>query len=331
MHLEADRLLAEVSREQHGAFGIDQALAAGHPRSRVEYRVKTGLWVALHPGVLAFTSTPATWRRDQMAAVLWGKPAAAAGRAAAFLHGLPGFEEAPIEIATLNRKIVPRSGIVVHVTKRLPPDHTVTVQQIPCTSVERTVMDLFGGIVPERRATIALDHTLHLGMATLASYDFCLFLTAARGRNGCGRLRDAIKRRAGMNRFPNTGLETVVFEVLADPELPRPELQLRIIDGQLIVARPDFLYPRYKLIVEGHSKLWHTGWELEERDRIRHDRLVALGYRIIYVGWPDAVDNPQRTRDVVRRALMDRGWRPDGCQIPAHEKVPGCADKTANR
>jgi hypothetical protein len=63
------------------------------------------------------------------------------------------------------------------------------------------------------------------------------------------------------------------------------------------------------VIVEGHSRLWQTGWELEERDRIRHDRLVELGYRIIYVGWEDAVGNPEGTRQVVRQALLDRGWR----------------------
>jgi hypothetical protein len=311
MHLDVERSLANLSLAQNGVFRAEQAIAEGCPPWRLEYLVKTGRLIVLHPNVLAFASTPATWHRDQMAAVLWAQPAVAAGRSAAFLHRLPGFEDPPLEIATLNRKIVPRSGIIVHVTKRLPRDQTVVVQGIPSTSVERAVMDLFGGIVNERRAAIALDHSLHLGMATLASYDFCLFLTARRGRNGCGRLRDAIEKRAGMTEFPNTGLETVVFELLATPDLPRPELQVPILENEVFVARPDFLYPDFKVIVEGHSRLWHTGRTLEEGDQIRHDRLVDLGYRIIYVGWEDAVGNPESTVRVISRALTDRGWRPE--------------------
>jgi hypothetical protein len=74
MHIEADRELSEKARAQHGIFTSQQAVDAGHPRWRIEYRRKCGIWVRLHPNVYAHASTPSTWHRDQMAAVMWGNP-----------------------------------------------------------------------------------------------------------------------------------------------------------------------------------------------------------------------------------------------------------------
>jgi hypothetical protein len=99
------------------------------------------MWVRIHPNVYTHASTPSTWHRDQMAAVMWAQLAASSARAAAFLHGLPGFDDPPLEILTSCRKIVPRCGVIVHHTKRLPRDQILRVHSIPCTSVERTVLD----------------------------------------------------------------------------------------------------------------------------------------------------------------------------------------------
>jgi hypothetical protein len=310
MHIEADRELAEKARAQHGIFTSQQAVDAGHPRWRIEYRRKCGMWVRLHPNVYTHASTPSTWHRDQMAAVMWAQPAATSARAAAFLHGLPGFDDPPLEILTSCRKIVPRCGVIVHHTKRLPRDQILRVHNIPCTSVERTVLDLCG-TVGTRQGAIAVDHTLHHGMATLGSYDFCLFLTARRGRNGCGVLRDLVHERAALSEFPNTPLETVVFEMIAGSTLPTPQCQVPIHDERgAFVARPDFLYPQEKIIIEGHSRLWHTGFELERRDRARGKRLASLGYQTIYVTWADATSSSSLTLMTIERALRERGWTP---------------------
>ncbi|MGH2806876.1 MAG: hypothetical protein ACRDKT_06345 [Actinomycetota bacterium] len=244
-----------------------------------------------------------------MGAVMWGHPALTAGAAAAFLHGLPGFSEPPIEMVTTNRRIVPRSGIIVHYTKWLPPEQSTMRQDIPCTTVERTVLDLCG-TVGRRRGAIALDHTLHKGLATLGTYDRCLFLTARRGRNGCGILRELVKERLALTEFPNTPLETVVFEMIANSSLPLPELQHSIPDPMGKTWRPDFVFPEQKVIVEAHSKLWHTGVELEGSDAERHERLVALGYKIIYVTWADATLYPEATVRCIERTLFESGWEP---------------------
>lgn len=295
------RNLATTRREQHGIFNRKQAMAAGYRRSTIDSKVRSGEWVSLHPGVYCEAGMPQSWLRDMSAVVMWAQPACASGRAAAFLHRLPGFEEPEFEVVTTNRRITSRCGIKVHHTNRLPRDQIERVQSIRCTSVERTVLDLCG-IVGRRRAAIALDHSLSRGMSTLGSFDFCLFLVARRGRNGCGVLRKLLQERWDLSRVPESPLETIIFEQLASSGLPLPVPQFEIFDqaGHL-VARPDFVWPNAKLIVEGHSRLWHEGKELEARDRERHLKLREHDYRIVYVSWPDAVSGA--FVDVIRRHL----------------------------
>lgn len=114
-----------------------------------------------------------------------------------------------------------------------------------------------------------------------------------------------------MSEFPNTPLETVGFEMIAGSALPTPQCQVPIHDERgPCVACPDFLYPQEKIIIEGHSRLWHTGFELERRDRPRVKRLASLGYRTIYVTWADATSSSSPTLMTIERALRERGWIP---------------------
>ena len=78
-------------------------------------------------------------------------------------------------------------------------------------------------------------------------------------------MRELIKERWDMKEFPNTPLETVIWDMYAGSPVKRPELQVPIFDERgKFVARADFLYPDERLVIEGHSKLWHRGHELEQ-------------------------------------------------------------------
>ena len=111
-----------------------------------------------------------------------------------------------------------------------------------------------------------------------------------------------------MKEFPNSALETVMFEELfADCSLPMPELQYEIRDSRgSVVGRPDFVYPDEKLVIEGHSRLWHEGKAAEVYDLERHRALVALGYRILYISWVDVTQYAEHTRMMIRAALTEQ-------------------------
>ena len=200
-----------------------------------------------------------------------------------------------------------RCGIVVHLTKRLPHEQITKRDALPCTTVERTLMDLCAQW-DHRRAAIAIDQALFRRLTTLGSLDHCLFLTARRGRNGCGRLRTHLKKRLTLTTFPNSPLETVIFEMIVDAGLPLPELQYVIRDQRgHFIARPDFVYPEQRLIIEGHSKLWHSGVYAEEGDRARGAKLLQEGFRVVYLSWADAISHRDRTVDLIRAHLMRSG------------------------
>lgn len=148
-----------------------------------QYRLQTGRWEALHPEVYVVAGTPQSWHRDEIAAVFWAQ-GLAGGRAAGKLYELPGCDDAPIEVlTTLRHKVMPRCGVVVHLTKRLPPEQVVIVDGIPTTSIERTLLDLCGQL-RRRPSAIALDNALFRGLTTIGDLDFCLYRTA---RHDVGR------------------------------------------------------------------------------------------------------------------------------------------------
>lgn len=295
--------LHELARLQHGVFTRRQAKAAGLTNRMIQHRLETNSWTVLHPTVYCSASVPQSWNRDQMAACLWSK-GASAGVAAGFLHGVPGCDSPPIEVVThIRQRAMPMSGVIVHATNRLPSDQVVSVDSIPVTVIERTLLDLCGQF-RRRDAAIALDFALSRGKTTLGQLDYCLYRTARRGRNGSGRLRDLIRDRFDLGSVPTSPLETVVLQMMIDCGLPLPALQHRIFDnGGAFVARVDFCYVEEKVIIEAHSRMWHEGKQAQETDLMRDSRLRALGFDILYVMWPDATQYKERTAAQIMRRL----------------------------
>jgi very-short-patch-repair endonuclease len=201
--------------------------------------------------------------------------------------------------------MLPRSGIVVHATKRLPNEQITSVRGIPATSIERTLFDLCGQM-SERHAAIALDNALFRGLTTIGSLDYCLYRTARRGRKGCARLRRLVKERWELDEFPNSPLETIIFELLVTaPPLPELQYEFKRSDGT-VIARPDFVYLPERLVIEGHSRLWHDGHLAAAEDVERHEQLVALGLHIEYVTWADVIKRPQQTLARIERLREER-------------------------
>lgn len=294
MQRDLDQLVLQLSAAQRGLFTRPQLLRHGVTEDQIEYRLRKKCWWGLHPGIFCLAGHEPDWMSNQLAACLWSR-GIASHRAAAMLHDLPGTRSDRLELTTFDTRITSRCGIQVHHTKRMPREHITAAHGIPCTSLERTLLDL-GAVVPPPKVAIALDHSLSHGMTTLGSLDFCLFLTARRGRRGCAVLRNLIKQRAALMEVPNSPLETVIFELLVEARLPVPALQHEIYDDHgRFIARPDFVYPERRAVIEGHSHLWHSTPAQHESDKERHLRLVTNGYRILYVTWHDVILAPGPT------------------------------------
>ena len=306
MKLASDRSLSLIAEWQYGVFTRAQAIACGHTDASIKYRLRLGIWRSLYQGVYALSGAPRTWHQSQAAACLWAPDALTAGRAAGFLYGMPNCEPPPVEIMTNKRRRNPPASALVHHTVWLPNEQAAIVQGLPVTSVERTLMSLSNAF-GRREAAIAVDQALTRGLTTLALIDRHLYFTARRGRDGCRKLRDITKERLQLDGYPNSPLETLVFEMIVTEGLPLPKPQMEIFDTRgRFVARPDFVYPDEQIVVEGHSRLWHDGVEISKNDRRKQRLLEALGYRIVYATWVDVTRNRRATAHLIRRMLDDR-------------------------
>ncbi len=285
------RLLA-IGRGRYGVFTWDEATDSGMTPRMIRRRLSEGILVALHPNVFMQAGTVTNWRTHVAAACLWSQDGLASHRTAAALHGLPGFrEEGRPEITVTSCHLPPRSGIRVHVTDRLPDCQRTTKHDLPITSAERTLLDL-GAVCPEYRVAVAMDHALLRGLTTTDDLDECLRLTARRGRRGCGVMRRLLKRRIGLQTYPNTPAESILFDLLCQSPLPRPELQLEIDLPGGDVARPDFAWPGRRFAVEMDGFAFHWGRDAFERDRSRLNQLTLIGWTVIFGTWQEARANP---------------------------------------
>ncbi|HET7481226.1 MAG TPA: type IV toxin-antitoxin system AbiEi family antitoxin domain-containing protein [Actinomycetota bacterium] len=299
--------ISRLAANQYGAFHRRQAFELGFTRRMIQRRLESGAWHTLHPAVYALTGTTADWLRAQMAACLWSH-GLAAGKAAGRLFELPGCENAEVEVLTTSRSLVPHSGVIVDQTKRLPDEQIRTVRAIPTTSVERTLMMLCVRMRPSE-CRIAVDNALFRGLTTVAALDYCLFRTCRQGRGGSTLLREIVRERASIDGVPNSPLETLVLQALLDAELPVPKLQHEIRDDHgNFVARPDFVYPGQKVVIEAHSKLWHGGVSSHLRDAQRHRSMESLGFEIVYATFSDATRYRRQFGALVEDLLVSRGW-----------------------
>lgn len=281
-----DQRVLEISTVQRHLITTAQLRSLGYTDKQIEYRISRGLFSLKHPRVIALPDASQDWSTELTAAVLWSR-GIASHQAAALLHGLPGCAPDQLDVTTHDHRILSRCGIRVHHTNRMPKDQVTVRSRVPCTSAERTLLDL-GACISPARVAMAVDHALLNGMVTVGSLDFCLYLTARRGRRGCAVLRDILKRRIGLTEIPNSPLESYLFEFFFRHALPIPQPQVEIFDKMGgFIARPDFVYVNEKVVIEAHSRVWHSDPVRRKEDIARHVRLTREGYRVLYVTWYD--------------------------------------------
>lgn len=105
--------------------------------------------------------------------------------------------------------------------------------------------------------------------------------------------------------------ESLLRVLLAQPGWPEPEVNVAIRDrhGRL-VAYPDLLYRRWRVVVEYDGDQHRTSRAQYERDVQRLAELDALGFRVVRVLADGLFRRPGDTLARVRWALVQAGWRP---------------------
>lgn len=240
---------------------------------------------------------------------------------AAAMWGLPAVGPWPPRVETLTERSRggrSRRGIVRHAHG--VPSELLTIDGVTVTTLARTVMDA-ASILPFSAGVVMADHALR------ASRDKKSFLLgqldatgllheselprAPRGRDRSARVAAFADARAGS---PAESVSRCMMHALG---FEAPELQQEFRDADGLIGYADFWWPSLGLIGEfdGLSKYTEPRYlrgrspsEVVVEEKIREDRLRALGFRVVRWLWDD-IHSPQRLAVVLERAGLTRRRR----------------------
>lgn len=298
-----DQALSRLAVRQHGVFTGRQLQALGLSARTVVDRAARGRLHRVHRGVYSMVP-PTLLKREgrYMAAVLAAGPdAVLSHRDAAVLHELLTNNRPSIDVTVAGRANRGHRGIDVHRSRTLTPTDITQVNNVPCTTIARTLLDL-GDVIDRRRHERAFDQAEILERLDLIAIQDQLARNATRPA--------AAKTRALLNDHyigstpTESELEEGFLALCRRAKLPSPELQqwLNLPDGEPPI-RVDFLWRAQRVVVETDGVRYHGSHQAMQRDSRKDQRLIAHGFRPIRTGWRQIFFAPDELAMTLTRML----------------------------
>ncbi len=298
-----------------------QALGVGLSRKAIAHRMRTAQWQRPFPRVYVTYSGPLTDESRLAAALAYAGVGAALSHETAWArHGLRARREALHITVGDKRRVADHPGLVLHHTRSWDEGDRRTVRGLPCTNLERTVLDLVDAAkTPGAAAALIVD-------------------AVGSRRTTARRLRAALERR------PNLRHHAAMTLVLAEAQdgahsplelmfsrncerhgVPVGTRQDRqVLNGK--VTYKDNFVEEFDLVTELDGLLNHDGAVEQFRDMDRDNANTEAGHVVLRVGWIAMLDRPC---DVARQrasVLRKRGWQ--GLPTPCS---PGCSVLSSRR
>jgi very-short-patch-repair endonuclease len=273
--------LGALAARQHEVFAVWQLKPTGVTDRAVQRRADAGLLRRLYHGVYTGVQAKLSLRGGWMAAVLaCGPDALLSHRAAAALWDLHSVPSGPIDVTapTMHR----HPGVRSHTTNCPLGLIRATVDAIPVTTLERTVLDQARALGPQRLRT-TLEQLQHRGLLSPARFDNHRFHRSFRA------VSDAMAQLTDQAPWTQSELERRFLELIRDAGLPDPQTNVTV--AGLVV---DFCWLEQRLIVEIDGYAWHSSRRSFEVDRQRDVKLTLAGYRVIRITYARIVHDTAR-------------------------------------
>ncbi|SEJ42953.1 Transcriptional regulator, predicted component of viral defense system [Arthrobacter sp. yr096] len=257
--------------------------------------IRGSTWMAQKPWVRS---------RQLIAAHAHGTLATSAGgliyshTSAARLHGLFLWEvDDRVHVTTVSTASPTSHGLdVVPHTRALAPGELTYVDGMPCTSLERTVVDCCL-MLNYKQSLVLMDHALRLGADAGVIRQICGSLA---GRNGVLTLRRALENADARSESPG---ETLTRELLQRLNMEPPELQVEVstTEGQY---RLDFAWREKRVALEFDGKVKYFDYapatEVIYQERQREKALMAQGWKFIRINWQHLIREQDFKTSVLR-------------------------------
>jgi len=287
--------LTELAAAQHSLVSLAQARELGIGDSAVRRALAAGRLVPVRRGVLAVGGAALSPAAPVMAACLAAGPGAVASyRSAGALHGLAVAAPAEPEISwsAATSRGLDRAGR--HRTRRLPEEHCTVALGVPCTTVERTIIDL-AAVLGAAHLVRLVDDAERRHLVRRSAVTLALAQVTTRGRTGVARLR-TILDDAVVGASP---LEATWLRHVRDAGLPAPTLQHQLVlRGRVVLLDAAWPDRRVGLEVDGFGP--HRTPTAFADDADRANLLVEAGWRTVRA---TARSDPDRVTGQLRRLL----------------------------
>ena len=315
MKNELPSALRYLAQRQSGVVSRSQALRAALSPDMVKFRISSGRWRQMYPGVYAtFTGVPSRGARLWAAVLFAGPGATLSHETAAELHRLADHIAETIHVTIPGgRRVRAPEGVSLHRSARAIQASQGDTYP-PRTKVEETVLDL---------------------TQTARSFDdVCGWVTRAIARDltSEGRLlqamtlRPRLRWRADLDELITAAAggdhSVLEFRYHRDVErahgLPEPDRQVPFTRPDGRRGFRDRVYGKYGVVVELDGRLAHPR-ENKWKDKTRDNAAAAEGQQSLRYGWIQVASQACATAAEVARVLRRHGW--EGQPRPCS---PGC-------
>jgi hypothetical protein len=224
---------------------------------------------------------------------------------AALIHAIDLIGDRPADVTITCRsggRRGRRNGIHTY-ANAMPDEHIESKYGLRVTTPARTVLDL-ARTSSFAAGVVAADSAVRQGLTTVA--ELLHVAEPYRQRRGGDRAHRVVIFADGLAESPLESLARVVFD---EGALPPPELQVRVTGADdEFIGRVDFLWRKYKLIVEVDGAAKYDLDPRRARAELWRDKaLRRAGYEVIHFSWAEITTQPEHVIAAIWAALRARG------------------------
>lgn len=301
--------LLKKMEAQRGLVRAEQLREAGLHHATVRAWTRGGFWTDVLPRVYGLAGISLDWqRRGQALLLALGEPAWLSHSTAAFLHGLRGSAPAlPVEATVPYGRSVRLDGTTwthVHRTRVYEGDGATEINGLRVTSVERTLLDMASTGATGWSADCVAD-ALRRNLTTIS--DLYRTIETAGRVAGRHRLRRVVAVLDPAITRARSQPEWSIRDAIVEAGLPAPILNHVIATPDGDRFEIDLAWPKFRLGYEYDSDEYHSTPSELRRDRVRHRRIVQLGWDLRHLSSSDLRSTGQLVGEI-RDALVLHGW-----------------------
>ncbi|MFN2594428.1 MAG: DUF559 domain-containing protein [Actinomycetota bacterium] len=221
---------------------------------------------------------------------------------AARMWGFEGFERTVVEISS-SHKLRGRDFVKVHHASRLPPIDITERNNLPVTTLPRTLVDVASQI-PVVRLEALVEQALSRRLCDLDQIDCAANRKGGKGVAGIEHIRRLLTELEG-DHPGQSELERRMTRLLRSRPLPRfiSEYPIQVADRMFYA---DFANPELGIIVEVDGWQWHSGTRKWQSDLERRNLLTNAGWVVLHFTWRDVQDRPDWVIEQIRIAASHR-------------------------